>query len=89
MLQRIRYAIHDHDRAYLTVFNSTPLERRLAVLLGIPLNGLDPSLVHLVEIRSRRVFKQAGVEMPAGVETSTRPRKQPRRSASSSGSAHR
>jgi hypothetical protein len=29
-------------RSYLTVFNSTPLERKLAVLLGIPLNGLDP-----------------------------------------------
>ncbi len=25
------------------MFNSTPLERRLAVLLGIPLNGVDPS----------------------------------------------
>ncbi|MBK5295702.1 MAG: carboxylate-amine ligase [Vicinamibacteria bacterium] len=69
LLQRIRYAIHDHDRAYLTVFNSTPLERRLAVLLGIPLNGLDPSLAHLgSKSGSRRVFKQAGVEMPAGVE---------------------
>ena len=31
-------------RAYLTVFNSTPLERKLAVLLGIPLNGVDPKL---------------------------------------------
>ena len=28
----------------MTVFNSTPLERRLAVLLGIPLNGVDPQL---------------------------------------------
>ena len=69
LLQRIRYAIHDHDRAYLTVFNSTPLERKLAVLLGIPLNGLDPSLAHLgSKSGSRRVFRQAGVEMPAGVE---------------------
>lgn len=69
LLQRIRYAIHDHDRAYLTVFNSTPLERKLAVLLGIPLNGLDPSLAHLgSKSGSRRVFKQAGIEMPAGVE---------------------
>ena len=30
LLQRIRYAVHDRSRAYLTVFNSTPLERRLA-----------------------------------------------------------
>ena len=45
--QRIRDGIHDTKRAYLTVFNSTPLERRLAVLLGIPLNGVDPNLIHL------------------------------------------
>ena len=66
LLQRIRYAIHDHDRAYLTVFNSTPLERRLAVLLGIPLNGLDPSLVaSRLEIRQpARV--QAGRRRDAG-----------------------
>ena len=42
LIQRIRYAVQDHARAHLTVFNSTPLERRLSVLLGIPLNGLDP-----------------------------------------------
>ena len=40
--QRIRDGIDDTKRAYLTVFNSTPLERRLAVLLGIPLNGVRP-----------------------------------------------
>ena len=42
---RIRYGIADPSRAFLTVFNATPLERRLAVLLGIPLNGVDPALV--------------------------------------------
>lgn len=69
LLQRIRYAIHDHQHAYLTVFNSTPLERRLAVLLGVPLNGLDPGLVqHGTKTGSRRVFREAGVELPAGVE---------------------
>jgi hypothetical protein len=69
LLQRIRYAIHDPALAYLTVFNSTPLERKLSVLLGIPLNGLDPSLAHLgSKSGSRRVFREAGVEMPAGVE---------------------
>src|SRR4029078_7517606 len=30
LLQRIRYGIEDPNRAYLTVFNSTPLERRRA-----------------------------------------------------------
>jgi hypothetical protein len=28
LIQRIRYAVQDHAPAYLTVFNSTPLERR-------------------------------------------------------------
>ncbi len=44
LIERIREGILDRPRAYLTVFNSTPLERKLAVLLGIPLNGFDPQL---------------------------------------------
>jgi hypothetical protein len=69
LLQRIRYAIHDREQAYLTVFNSTPLERRLSVLLGIPLNGLDPSLAgYGTKSGSRRVFREAGVDLPAGFE---------------------
>ena len=69
LLQRIRYAIHDRARSYLTVFNSTPLERKLSVLLGIPLNGLDPALAeHGTKSGSRRVFREAGVDLPAGFE---------------------
>jgi hypothetical protein len=74
LLQRIRYAVPDPTQAYLTVFNATPLERTLSVLLGIPLNGLDPSLAHLgTKSGSRRVFREAGVAMPAGVEDVTTP----------------
>jgi hypothetical protein len=69
LIQRIRVAIPDPERAYLTVFNSTPLERRLSVLLGIPSNGVDPSLACLgSKSGSRRVFREAGVAMPDGVE---------------------
>jgi hypothetical protein len=69
LLERIRAGIQDPGRAYLTVFNSTPLERRLAVLLGIPLNGVDPSLVHLgTKSGSRKVFREAGIDVPLGVE---------------------
>ena len=69
LLQRIRDGIHDPSRAYLTVFNSTPLERKLAVLLGIPLNGVDPNLIHLgTKSGSRKVFREAGVSMPEGME---------------------
>ncbi len=42
LIERIRAGIVDPSRAYLTVFNSTPLERKLAVLLGVPLNGVRP-----------------------------------------------
>jgi hypothetical protein len=69
LLQRIRYGIRDPSRAYLTVVNATSLERRLAVLLGIPLNGVDPRLQHLgTKSGSRKVFREAGVCMPPGRE---------------------
>lgn len=69
LIQRIRFGIPDASRAYLTVFNSTALERKLAVLLGIPLNGVDPRLSALgSKSGSRKVFHEAGVECPAGFE---------------------
>lgn len=69
LIERIREGIQDPSRAYLTVFNSTPLERRLAVLLGIPLNGADPDLAHLgTKSGSRKVFREAGVPLPEGFE---------------------
>lgn len=69
LIERIRAGIGDPSRAYLAVFNSTPLERKLAVLLGIPLNGVDPSLRHLgTKSGSRKVFREAGVPLPAGFE---------------------
>jgi hypothetical protein len=69
LIERIREGIQDRSRAYLTVFNSTPLERRLAVLLGIPLNGVDPDLVPLgTKSGSRKIFRTAGVPLPEGSE---------------------
>jgi len=69
LVERIHAALGDPARAYLTVFNSTPLERRLAVRLGIPLNGVDPELVHLgTKSGSRKVFREAGLECPEGIE---------------------
>ena len=69
LIQRIRAGIIDPSKAYLTVFNSTPLERRLAVTLDIPLNGLDPRLLHHgTKSGSRRIFLEAGVPTPPGVE---------------------
>jgi len=69
LIERIRAGIMDPAQAYLTIFNSTPLERKLAVLLGIPLNGCDPNLSHLgTKSGSRKVFKEAGVDLPLGTE---------------------
>jgi hypothetical protein len=69
LVERIRAGIVDPSRAYLTVFNSTPLERKLAVLLGVPLNGVDPKLTHLgTKSGSRKLFREAEVDLPLGFE---------------------
>lgn len=69
LIQRIRSAILDPGSAYLSVFNVTPLERRLSVLLDIPLNGVDPDLAYLgSKSAGRKVFRQAEVCMPEGFE---------------------
>jgi PGM1 C-terminal domain len=69
LIERIRHAIDDQSRAFLTVFNSTGFERKLAVLLGIPLNGLDPDLHYLgTKSGNRKIFKEAGASFPPGFE---------------------
>ncbi|MFI5181350.1 MAG: peptide ligase PGM1-related protein [Thermoanaerobaculia bacterium] len=69
LIERIRAGVQDPSRAFLTVFNSTPLERRLAVLLGIPLFGCDPALMSVgTKSGGRKVFAEAGIAVPAGFE---------------------
>lgn len=69
VLDRIRRWIGDPFRAYLTVYNSTELERKLAVALEIPLNALDPDLLWLgTKSGSRKLFKQAGINCAYGME---------------------
>ncbi len=72
LVERIRQAIGDPLRGYLTCFNSTALERRLALELGVPLNGVDPDLLALgTKSGSREVFRTAGTALPAGFENLT------------------
>ena len=72
LLQRIRDSVGDPAQAYLTVFNSTPLERSLAVRLGIPMNAVDPRLKNWgSKSGSRRLFREVGVEIPYGHEDLT------------------
>jgi len=69
LVERIRRAMGDPAHAYLTCFNSTKLERQLAVELGIPLNGVDPDLLALgTKSGSRAVFREAGVALAPGRE---------------------
>ena len=63
VLERIRRWMGPPERAYLTVYNSTGLERRLAVELGIPLNSADPAVLWAgSKTGGRRVFAEAGGE---------------------------
>jgi hypothetical protein len=69
MLARVRAALGDPQSAHLSVFNATPLERTLAVQLGIPVYGCDPQLIDWGgKSGSRRAFREAGIDLPDGVE---------------------
>ncbi|MFZ5478837.1 MAG: peptide ligase PGM1-related protein [Myxococcota bacterium] len=69
LLERIRQAIGDPAQCHLTCFNSSPIERTLAVQLNIPLYANDPSLYNLgTKSGCREVFREAGVLFPDGFE---------------------
>jgi PGM1 C-terminal domain len=72
LIARIRHAIPAGNVAHIACFNTTILERTLAVQLGIPIYGCDPSLIYLgTKSGSRRAFLKAGVPMPPGAENLT------------------
>ena len=67
--ERIIQAIPNIQNAHLSCFTVSGLERTLAVRLGIPIYGCDPSLGDLgSKSGSRDVFRRAGVKMPDGFE---------------------
>lgn len=69
LVARLRSLLGDPQRAYLTCYNSTQLEKQLALQLGVPLNGVDPDLLYYgTKSGSRDIFLQAGVNRPAGSE---------------------
>ncbi len=69
VLKRLRSWINEHGPGYLTCYNTTMLERRLSLELGIPLNGADPVLLQLgTKSGSRQTFAAAQVPHPAGYE---------------------
>ena len=69
LLQRIKQSIPDGHTAHIACFNTTALERTLAVQLGIPVYGCDPSLLYYgTKSGSRKIFLEAGAAMPPGAE---------------------
>jgi len=69
LMQRIQEAIPDPSCAYMTCFNVTEHERTLALRLGLPIYGCDPSLLAWgSKSGSRRIFREAGIAMPEGFE---------------------
>ena len=69
LCSQIRELIPNPDRAHLMTYNVTLHERDLALRLGIPLYGSDPSLFRLGgKTGSREVFARAGVSFPHGRE---------------------
>jgi PGM1 C-terminal domain/Pre ATP-grasp domain len=67
LLERIRALAGDPDVAHIVPFNTTPLERDLALSLGLPVYGADPKFAPLgTKSGSRALFAEAGIEHPAG-----------------------
>lgn len=69
LIQQIRSLIEDPDRAHLVPFNTTRLERDLALRLGIPMYGADPRFAYLgTKSGCRALFSEASMAHPAGLE---------------------
>ncbi len=69
LLEEICALIPDKNRAHLVCYNTTFLERNLALRLDIPLYGADPKHFHFgTKTGCRQLFAAAGVNHPFGVE---------------------
>ncbi len=69
LIERLRSLIPDPNRAHLVPYNTTELEKELALRLGIPMYGADPKFFALGrKSGSRKIFAQEGVKHPLGYE---------------------
>jgi hypothetical protein len=69
LLRQICDLIPDRTRSHLVPYNTTPMERDLALALGIPMYGADPRLFGLgTKSGCRRLFAEEGVRHPIGFE---------------------
>ena len=68
-IRKLRALIPDADNAHLVTYNTTPLERDLALMLGIPIYGADPKYYPLgTKTGCRRLFAEENVAYPIGRE---------------------
>jgi PGM1 C-terminal domain len=68
LLQRIRQALRP-GASYMVCYNSTDLERQLALALNLPLFAVDPDLLYWgTKAGSRQLFAEAGLPHPDGCE---------------------
>jgi PGM1 C-terminal domain len=68
-IEHIRSLIPNPSRAHLVPYNTTEMERDLALRLGIPMYGADPKFFPLgTKSGCRRLFAEEGVSHPAGFE---------------------
>jgi hypothetical protein len=69
LIDQIRALIPNPDRAHLVPYNTTQLERDLALALGIPMYGADPKYFPLgTKSGCRQIFTEEGVAHPLGYE---------------------
>ncbi|MFC5788506.1 hypothetical protein EDM22_03465 [Agromyces tardus] len=69
LLARIASLIPNRAHSHLIPYNTTELERDLALSLGIPMYGPDPRLAPLgTKTGCRRLFAEVGVPHPLGAE---------------------
>jgi len=69
LIERIKAAIPDPHAAHVTFFTVTPLEKKLALKLELPIYGSDPDVAYWgSKSGSRKVFREAGIELPPGFE---------------------
>ncbi len=69
LLRKISALIPNPARSHLVPYNTTELERDVALSLGIPMYGADPRLADLgSKTGCRRLFAEVGVPHPLGAE---------------------
>jgi pheganomycin biosynthesis PGM1-like protein len=69
LLRHIASLIPDRSRSHLVPYNTTAMERDVALALSIPMFGADPRLFALgTKTGCRRLFAEEGVRHPIGFE---------------------